>query len=162
MRHDESRRTRFPSKRDSWLSVLLWVGAVASIAGGLSQLALAASILVRMLVLAMLLGTASLMLWVLYGTHYTFAEDELDIRSGPFRFRVPLAQVVSAEPSRNPLSSPACSLDRLLIRYGRRRILVSPEDRREFLETLARRGSGLVRKGDRVVKEGDNERGRED
>ena len=79
----------------------------------------------------------------------------LDIRSGPFRFRVPLGEVISVEPSRNPLSSPACSLDRLLIRYGRRQIMVSPKDRLAFLDALARRGSQLVRDGDRVIKGGD-------
>lgn len=145
----------FRSKRDLWLTVLLWAAAGGCIAGGVSQFASEASIVVRILVLAMLLGGATLVLWILYGTHYTFAEDELHIRSGPFKFCVPLAEVTSAEPSRNPLSSPACSLDRLLIRYGHRRILVSPKRRLEFLETLSRHGSNLVLEGDRVVKKGD-------
>lgn len=155
MQHGESDRTRFPSKRDMWLTILLWVAAAGCVAGGVSQLASGANIVARVLILVMLLGAAILVLWILYGTHYTFAEDKLVIRSGPFRFRVPLSEVISAEPSNNPLSSPACSLDRLLIRYGHRRILVSPERRAEFLETLSRRGSDLVLRGDRVVKAGD-------
>jgi hypothetical protein len=36
----------------------------------------------------------------------------------------------------DPLSSPACSLDRLLLRYGSRRIMISPADKIGFLAEL--------------------------
>jgi hypothetical protein len=138
----------FPSKRDAWLSIVLWVAAAACVLAGL--------ILTRMdapvAVFIVLCGAAGLILWILYGTHYRFSGETLDIRSGPFRFAVPLDEVVSVEPSRNPDSGPACSLDRFLIRYGHRQILVSPEDRAAFLDALAARGSQLVRDGDRIVK----------
>jgi hypothetical protein len=148
---DDGGRTRFPSKRDAWLTVVLWIAAAMCLASGIA--AVTAEPSVGTIVLLMLLtDVAGLMLWILYGTSYTFAGDLLDIRSGPFRFKVPVAEVVSVEPTRNPLSSPACSLDRLLIRYGTRQIMVSPEDRSAFLDALARRGSRLARAGDRLAR----------
>lgn len=147
---DEVGRTHFPSKRDAWLTVVLWIAAAMCLAAGVAQVGVGPSA-GRLVFLIVLLGVAALVLWVLYGTSYTFAGDLLDIRSGPFRFKVPVADVVSVHPSRNPLSSPACSLDRLLIRYGTRQIMISPDDRSAFLDTLARRNSRLVRDGDRLV-----------
>ena len=148
---DDGGRTRFPSKRDAWLTVVLWIAAATCLASGIAVVAAEPG--VGTIILLMLLAdVAALMFWILYGTTYTFAGDLLDIRSGPFRFKVPLADVVSVEPTRNPLSSPACSLDRLLIRYGTRRIMVSPKDRSAFLDALARRGPRLARAGDRLVR----------
>ena len=57
------------------------------------------------------------MLWILYGTAYTITSDRVQARSGPFRFQIPLLEIDSVEPSHSPFSSPACSLDRLDIRY---------------------------------------------
>src|SRR5688572_26563805 len=145
-------RTAFPSKRDAWLSIVLWAASTSCVVAAIVNVMRRDSSVEDVVVLIALCGVAGLILWVLYGTHYRFSGETLDIRSGPFRFRVPLREVVSVEPSRNPLSGPACSLDRLLIRYGHRQILVSPEDRSGFLDALARGGSQLVRDGDRIVK----------
>jgi hypothetical protein len=150
---NEGGRTHFPSKRDGWLTVVLWISAAMCLAAGAAQLAVGPGVWGVVLLIAMACA-AGLVLWVLYGTDYTFARDLLDIRSGPFRFKVPVAEIVSVEPSRNPLSSPACSLDRLLIRYGSRQIMISPADRSTFLDTLARRNARLVRRGDRLVLSG--------
>ncbi|HEX6324057.1 MAG TPA: PH domain-containing protein [Vicinamibacterales bacterium] len=142
----------FPSKRDAWFVVVIWTAAAACMIAAALLLWAGAGGMLDAVPAVLLAATAAFLLWVLYGTRYTFADGELDARCGPFRFRVPLGDVVSAEPTREPLSGPACSLDRLLIRYGSRRILVSPDDRRGFLDALVRHGAGLVRDGDRVVK----------
>jgi hypothetical protein len=87
---------------------------------------------------------------VLYAVDYTLEGDALRIRASFFRWRVPLAAIDSVEPTRNPLSSPACSLDRLLIRYGARRIMISPEDKTVFLRALAARAPQLELGGERA------------
>ena len=144
----------FPSKRDTWIVLLSWTGAGIEVAVGLLLLGSTAPPLVRWLVPVACLAGAALMLWVLYGTYYAFTEDTLIIRCGPFRFKVPVAEIEAVTPTRNPLSSPACSLDRLLIRYrrGRRRLMVSPLDRTGFLEALVTRAPNLTRSGLEVVK----------
>ena len=61
---------------------------------------------------------------------------------------MPLAAIASVEPTRNPLSSPACSLGRLRIRYGAKQIMISPLDRVGFLRALAARAPQLALSGE--------------
>lgn len=152
MQVDKTFQTHFPSKRDAWLSIVVWLGTIICLAGGVVQLASAASTFVRIAILIVLSISAGFMLWVLYGTHYIFSGEVLHIRSGPFTFQVPLAEVVSVERYRAPVSSPACSLDRLLICYGHKWILVSPYDQDGFLNTFVNRSPHLVRRGNRVIR----------
>ena len=89
-----------------------------------------------LLVPVLLLGVG-LPLWIFVGTHYTFVRDELIVRSGPFRWRIPLRDIKSVTPTRDMLSSPALSLDRLRIDYGKgRAVLVSPVDKDAFLQAI--------------------------
>lgn len=85
-------------------------------------------------------------LWLLLGTRYILEPDQLLVRSGPFRWRVPIADIARITPTTNPLSSPALSLDRLRIEYGRgSAIMISPRDKDRFLrdlEELRRTGRG--------------------
>ena len=78
------------------------------------------------------------------------------VRSGVLRSEVPIAAITEVAPTRNPLSAPAMSLDRLAIRYrenGRQRLmLVSPDDKQAFLRELATRDRGLRLEGDRLVR----------
>lgn len=129
----------FESKRDAWIVMLIWAGILMCVYAGLQFARVEPS--PRSAFIVVVCGaSAGFMLWVLYGISYTLTDEELLIRCGPFRFRVPLASIVSVQASRNPLSSPAASLDRLLIRYDtRRRILISPTPRSDFLRELGKR-----------------------
>ena len=90
-------------------------------------------------------------LHALYSVEYTLDATDLRIRASFFRWRVPLAAIESIEPTRNPLSSPACSLDRLLIRYAGKRIMISPADRAGFLRALRQRAPQLGESGNRRI-----------
>ena len=63
------------------------------------------------------MGTA-LPLWILTTTHYKLDDRTLSINSGPVHWQVSLAKISAVILTRNPLSSPALSLDRLQIQYG--------------------------------------------
>ena len=76
--------------------------------------------------------------WLYFSTHYTVTAEALLVKSGPFSWVVPLREVSSIEPTRNPLSSPALSLDRLRVRYGEREIMVSPADKAGFMAAIER------------------------
>ena len=149
--HDRDAR-HFPSKRDLWLTAVIWGASAVSVAAGIAVLVEGAPPLLLVFVLLVCAGTPVFMLHVLYTTGYTFDGRLLRIRSGPFAFSVPLAEIDSVTPSRNPLSSPACSLDRLHVRYrgSRRGVLVSPEDKAGFLHELVLRCPDLRLAGDRV------------
>ena len=151
---DPAAASLYPSKRDRWLAFVVWIGSLLSIGAGLScGFAIRAEPRISAFALSLCLLAPALMLWSFYGTSYTLRADQLLIRSGPFRFRVALAEITSVAPSRDPSSSPACSLDRLEIRYRgeRSRILVSPEDKVGFLDALSRRCDQLAAHGDRLV-----------
>jgi hypothetical protein len=75
--------------------------------------------------------------WLLKTTCYTLEPTRLLVRSGPFSWNVPLAGIHSITPTRNPLSSPALSLDRLCIEYGKHgSLMISPADKQGFLREL--------------------------
>ena len=148
----------YPSKRDPWLVFVAWMSSLLSIGAGLSsRFASRAGSRSSLFIVSLCLGAPAFMLWSFYGTSYTLHADQLRIRSGPFRFLVPLSNITSVTPSRDPRSSPACSLDRLEVRYrgGRSRILISPKDKAAFLEALVRRCDQLVPRGDRLVLRGE-------
>jgi hypothetical protein len=101
--------------------------------------------------LSMVFGAATIILslgipiWLLLSTSYRVEAKTLLIRSGPFSWTIALDEVQSIKPSRSVLSSPALSLNRLEIRYGRgRRILVSPADRDAFIEAVNQATQGRV------------------
>lgn len=148
--------TVFESKRDAWIVVLIWAGALTCVYAAAMQLTYELTPLSTFMLLLFAVA-AAFMLWVLYGIRYTLTTDLLLIQCGPMRYRVPLAAIDSVRRSRNPLSSPAASLDRLLIEWhdGRRRILISPTPKADFLRELNARcpqlqvdGDGLARAAD--------------
>jgi hypothetical protein len=109
----------------------------------------------RLLISVLLIFVAAFVLWTLYGTRYALTESTIIVQSGPFRWVIDLEAITEAFPTRNPLSSPACSLDRLQIRYGKSRLgmMISPQDKAGFLRDLVARFPGLKLNGDRVLKD---------
>lgn len=82
-------------------------------------------------------------------------EPILLVRCGRLvRYRIPLAEIREVRPSAELLSSPAsCSYDRIKVVYGvYRSLLISPRDRDDFLDELARRANHLERDGDSLVR----------
>ena len=119
----------FPSKRDWWLGLLIW---------GLTLLAAIPVLLkpgkgqlIIMIAVILFIG------WIWFGTGYEISDDELKIRCGPFRQRIPLQEIKEIKITRNPLSSPALSLDRMEIKYGKsKRVMISPADKEGFIKML--------------------------
>lgn len=142
--------TVFAPKRDAWIVALIWAGALFCVYGALAQLTSPAPFLLKVAVLLFLGSGAVFMVWILYQIDYTLTDDTLVVRRGPIRYRVPLASIDSVRPSRNPLSSPAPSLGRLLIKWkdGRRKIFISPARKTDFLRELDRRCAQLSMEGD--------------
>ena len=128
---------KFKSKVDRWILVLILlaiIGQVVVITAAVNEAGEPGMITSLILVM---IGVVALMVWLLLGTHYTVDRGTIRIVSGPFRWKVPIDEITSVEATRNPLSSPALSLDRLSIRYGkRRRIMISPADKVGFLKAI--------------------------
>ncbi|GAB4028016.1 PH domain-containing protein [Spirosoma gilvum] len=74
-------------------------------------------------------------------THYKLDEYTLKIQSGFFfRKELPYTSIRKIIETRNPISSPALSLDRIEIVYNRfDSVLISPEDKMNFIAELLHR-----------------------
>ncbi len=135
---------RFVSRVDGWLMAVLLAAVMASLYAIASIANQGAAQLAWIGLLVGLPGVA-LPLWLLADTSYVLTDDSLRVRSGPFRWRVPLREIRAVAPSRSLLSGPALSLDRLRIDHGRARsLLISPKDRERFLSELNHRRAKTV------------------
>jgi len=128
---------RFKSKIDLWIRIVL----IVVIIGEAFAIGMAASEaddpLVTTGILLLGMAVTALIVWLMVGTYYIVDRDTLKIVAGPFRRKVPIGQITSVEVTRSLLSSPALSLDRLLIRYCKnRRIMISPADKVGFLKAI--------------------------
>lgn len=131
----------YKSEVDRWMVVTTMV-ATAGFLVGLVIVMLYGGVLERIFVSLMLVAGAAFPWWILATTEYTVTDHTLVIRSGPFHWDVPLREIVSVTKTNSPASSPALSLDRLRIdRSGGAPIMISPENRRRFLEDLRSRGT---------------------
>lgn len=139
--------TRFPSKIGGWfLGMVLLLGFAFVYA--ISTVWLRAGALPAMAMVLVGLLSLGLPVWLLLGTDYALTAQELCVRSGPFRWRIPLDQVRRVSVSRSWLSAPALSLNRLRIDYGRAgTLLISPRDRQAFVAALQRSCPGLESPG---------------
>jgi membrane protein YdbS with pleckstrin-like domain len=130
-------QTKFSSKVDSWLIPVMVLAMAGLLAALIAVLVTPTPWPVRVLVAAVSVAVVLLLFAVFRGTHYTITEQELRIVSGPFRWTIPVDEITAIDPSRNPLSSPALSLDRLKISYGKRKfVLISPSDKAGFMRAM--------------------------
>jgi len=137
---------RFESKRDLWLILVLRimplvllvaVGAVWYQQHGDMRGPIAGAAVV--IAFELILSES-----VLRSTYYRIDNGTLVIRSSYITWRVPIAEIRSVTPTRSALSSPALSLERLRIEYGRKTILVSPDNPERFIEVLRAENPSIV------------------
>ena len=135
----------FAAKIDAWLLALIAGSTLVCLYAAWSALSEAGQ--GRWVTALVLLVSAALPAWIVLSTSYTLGRTRLRVRCGPFRWTIPLAEIRDVRPTRNPLSSPAPSLDRLRIDYGQRRsVMISPRDKEGFLRELAARTANARRR----------------
>lgn len=119
---------RFQSAVDYWLALVL--------AG--TPIAIVVACLAERTYWPILLAPFTLI--VVVPTRYELRADLLYIRCGFIVFpKIRYDEIVEVVSTRNPLSSPALSLDRLAIRTTSGGVMISPAPRQEFLQELAAR-----------------------
>ena len=125
----------FRSKVDTWLAVLVFIAAFSVLAAVVS----AGLFDPRSwpFGLALLVISVGLPAWIYGSTCYDLDDHSLHIRSGPLRWRIPIADISAMTETRNPLGSPALSLDRLQIQYGGGKVvMISPMSRDAFVRAV--------------------------
>ena len=131
---------RFEAKVDWWIGASLAAAVLIPLVAGIAT----ASLWLGGLAIA----EALFIFGFGYPQYYDLNADELVIRAGLRRFRIPYPDITVARPSFDSRSSLALSLDRVEIRYGPGGyLLIAPKRQRQFLEELARRAPNLVRRG---------------
>jgi hypothetical protein len=138
----------FRSKVDTWLAVL-------AIGPGLVIVPMVAMLVWRSGEMttgtAIILGTTltfalGVPVWIFLTTSYEITSDTLHVRAGPLRQEVPLKDITHVSTTRSWESAPALSLRRIRLTFsGGRTVIVSPDDDRGFLSTLAHSGVEAAR-----------------
>ena len=102
------------------------------------------------------LGMLALFGLLVWPVRYVLTSQHLIIRFGVARSRIELCTITGVVPSRNPLSSPALSLDRLKVSFtgGFGFTLISPTDKHAFMRDLVERCDGLEYRDGKVVQLG--------
>jgi hypothetical protein len=91
---------------------------------------------------------------LVFPLRYGLDDTQLLVRFGLCCKRIPLADISEVYPTRNPLSSPALSLDRQHVQFGQgifKAVMISPVDADRFLDEFAQK-AGLKREGTRLVR----------
>lgn len=83
-------------------------------------------------------------IWLpIFNTYYVVENNTLVIKSFVFRWKIKLNDITQIEPTHNPLSSPALSLDRLKIYYMKNEkiatVMISPKNKEAFLQAINKR-----------------------
>ena len=143
----------YRSKVDWWLALVLCAPPLASIV-----VCAALALTGNFSEMAWGLGSALLVFGIYFGLvfpmRYGLDDAQLVVRYGVCRQRIPLADISEVYPTKNPLSAPALSLDRLHIQFGQgplKAVMISPADRDGFLDHLAHT-AGLKPEGERLIR----------
>jgi hypothetical protein len=94
-------------------------------------------------------------------TNYTIDSNKLTIKCGfLYNKTIDIKTIKKITETNNPLSSPAASLDRLEIAYGKNdSILISPKQKSEFINDIKRINPGIeIKLKKNKVKRPDNTR----
>ena len=89
--------------------------------------------------IGIILPTIAFILHVFFGTAYQINDkNELLIKCGIlYNAVVDVSEIKSIHKIRNPVTSPAASLDRIELKYGKwKSVIISPEDKIGFLNEL--------------------------
>ncbi|MFC2946922.1 PH domain-containing protein [Virgibacillus sediminis] len=126
----------FPSKKDNWLTAVMWgiaaVGVIIPLLRGFLSGAL------------FVLPFSLLLLWFWFGTGYILEDHFIRIKYGPIRMKVKIADIIEVRKVNSIFAAPALSRHRLEIYSGRYNIVsVSPEREDEFIDELIRRHPDL-------------------
>ena len=128
---------RFVSKVDGWIIPLFVVAIAGMLFAFVAVITGDTPMWARIGFSGVSVVFCAVLFSILKSTFYVVENGELRIFSGPFRWKVAVADIVDIKPTRNPLSSPALSFDRLKVSYGTHRfVLVSPADKDGFIRAI--------------------------
>ncbi|PLS14681.1 hypothetical protein CVD28_26900 [Bacillus sp. M6-12] len=123
---------RFYSKKGIILSIILWGTAAAILITGIMDIHdEGLGPIVTAVLLALFIG------WMWLTTYYEIIGNILLVSAGPIRKRIDIYTIRSISKTRNPVSSPALSLDRIEVVFNMYdAVIISPKDQEAFAAEL--------------------------
>ena len=121
----------FKSKVDLWLAVIIWGCALASFTPALHPDGRIPGLIIGIITSAIIA-----LLW--FNTKYIIDGETLVIKGIIRNTNIPIKSIRTVSPSRNPISAPALSIDRIEIIYGPNgnMAIISPKERKKFYSML--------------------------
>ncbi|MFA1820782.1 PH domain-containing protein [Virgibacillus oceani] len=121
---------QFPSKKDGWITGLLWGVSMAGV--------LIPAIVGNPLSSVVILPLAVFLLWFWFKTDYRIMDNKIKIRYGPIRQTVPIEDIRSIRKMKSRFAAaPALSSDRIQIDYSKYDLVrISPENEEKFIKML--------------------------
>jgi hypothetical protein len=123
----------YRSKIDWWLMLIVYGAFVYPVVDGIRT---------KQYILSLVfVGIILLISFLFYNTRYTIEGENLLI----WRTKIDINSIRKVYKTRNPLSSPALSLDRLAIVYNKfDEVLISPVERDDFIQELLKINPNIV------------------
>lgn len=129
----------FSSKKDVWFFLIIWGVIIFIILANLFDsepigLQHITNNILEYIMGALIIG---FLLWLWFGTGYKLEEGLIKIYFGPFRSKIMIQEIKSLRKTKNPLSAPALSINRLEILYGQYNVtMISPKNENAFIRLL--------------------------
>ena len=126
----------FKSKIDKWLLTCLALSIIACLLGASVMLREGGTVNYAIAAFILIVG-AGFPLWIFVSTKYIVKNENLKIISGPFSWNILIESIKSVQETKNAVTSPALSFDRLEIKYDEDKVInVSPVNKIEFMQKL--------------------------
>ena len=144
--------SRYPTKKDWWLWGIVALSALVCLAVPLYLINEPIHPFIKIGVIILCCAAFGFLVCVLSRVHYVLTPTDLLIRYPAMNRRIPLKEIYEVFPTKNAISSPALSLDRLHIKYRSHRfgVLISPMDKQAFIVDLLSRCHHLTRQGNKL------------
>ena len=126
----------FQSKKDIWLAVLIW-GVI---------ILMFFMMITEQNIVVYIVGILNnaLILWLWFGTNYKIDDEDLIVRSGPFKSTIDIKSIKKLRATKTLLAGPALSIDRIEIQYKRYdSVIVSPKEKNKFIESLLSKNKSI-------------------
>lgn len=129
---------KFYSKRDVWLGVIsigfilsVLVSALRNSTFSIWQIAIPAVFLI--------------LYWILVGTKYIIEEDDLLIKSGPYKYKIKISEITYINMTRKTVSTPSLLFGRIEIKSENNYIVTSPPNNKiSFLKLLKEKNPNIT------------------
>jgi Bacterial PH domain len=130
-------KTEYPSRIDSWLSIVLVGAPLIVVAAGVFTLTKSVGAGIVTITTGLIVG--GLIAALSIPCVYTLTDESLKIKSGLLEDEVPLRKIRGAEKSSSMWSAPALSLRRIKLTLDDGSRSISPKDRDGFITDLEAR-----------------------